>query len=67
MGVVLQGKELNQDQLDAIVPVINERMRGRVSARKFESACLEAMDKAGCPFIPDEDGGDASVEAESGG
>lgn len=58
MGVVLQGKELSQHQLGAIFPVIRDRMRGRVSARKFEAACLEAMDKAGCPFIPDEEGGD---------
>ena len=55
MGIQLQGKDLSQGQLDAIVPVLNDRMRGRVTHRKFEAACLEAMDKAGCPFEGEED------------
>jgi hypothetical protein len=55
MGIQLQGQDLTQEQLDAIVPVLNDRMRGRVTHRKFESACLEAMDKAGCPFGDEED------------
>lgn len=58
MGIVLQGKELNQEQLDAVLPVINARMIGRISHKKFEAACLEAMDKAGCPFELDDEEGD---------
>lgn len=58
MGIQLQGKDLTQEQLDAVLPVINARMIGRIGNRKFEAACLEAMDKAGCPFDDDEDGDD---------
>ena len=58
MGIQLQGKDLTQEQLDAIVPVLNDRMRGRVTHRKFESACLEAMDRAGCPFEDEDDDAD---------
>ena len=53
MKIILQGKELTQEQLDAVLPVINARMIGRIALRKFESACLEAMDKAGCPLFED--------------
>lgn len=55
MGIQLQGKDLSQEQLDAVRPVIEARMVGRVGNRKFEAACLEAMDKAGCPFILDDE------------
>lgn len=56
MGIIMRGKELTQEQLDAIVPVINAHMIGRISKKKFEPACIEAMDKAGCPLIQDESG-----------
>ena len=45
MGIQLQGKDMTQEQLDAVLPVINARMIGRIGNRKFEAACLEAMDK----------------------
>jgi len=50
MSVNLQGHILNQRQLDAIVPVMNALMQGRVSQKKFEGACVEALEKAGCPL-----------------
>lgn len=55
MGIQLQGQDLTQEQLDAIIPVINARMIGRISNKKFEMACLEAMDRAGYPFIFDDE------------
>lgn len=48
MGLILQGYKLNQRQLDAIVPVINRLMQGKVSQKKFESACVSALEAAGC-------------------
>lgn len=60
MGIQLQGKYLTQEQLDAVLPVINARMIGRIGNRKFESACIEAMDKAGCPFMDEEEEDDAA-------
>lgn len=44
------GHELTQPQLDAIVPVLNEHMAGRISKKKFEKAVEEACRKAGHPI-----------------
>lgn len=64
MSVNLQGHILNQRQLDAIVPVMNALMQGRVSQKKFEKACVEALEKAGCPLGYDTTmpGASASIE-----
>lgn len=48
MSINLQGHILNQRQLDAIVPVMNDLMHGKVSKKKFESACVAALEAAGC-------------------
>lgn len=48
MSIILKGHVLNQRQLDAIVPVMNQLMQGKVSQRKFESACISALEEAGC-------------------
>ncbi len=48
MSMNLQGHTLNQRQLDAIVPVMNQLMQGKVSQKKFESACVKALEEAGC-------------------
>lgn len=50
MSINLKGHILNQRQLDAIVPVMNDLMQGRVSQKKFEQACVNALEKAGCPL-----------------
>lgn len=50
MGIVVDGRELMQLQLDAIVPVLNETMRKRMSRAKLKAACLKAMMDAGCPI-----------------
>ena len=52
LSVKVRGKELTQQQLDAIVPVVNDRMNKRVSAKNFEDSCLKAMEEAGCPLTP---------------
>lgn len=53
MGIIHHGVALNQQQLDAIVPVLNESMQGMHRGRK---RLLEAMDRAleaaGCPVTP---------------
>ena len=48
MSIVLKGHTLNQRQLDAIVPLMNELMHGKVSKKNFESACIIALEVAGC-------------------
>jgi len=60
MSINLRGHILNQRQLDAITPVMNDLMQGRVSQKKFEQACVDALEKAGCPLgydttMPDAD------------
>lgn len=69
MNINLKGHTLNQRQLDAIVPVMNDLMRGRVSEKKFEEASISALEAAGCGLgydtgIP---GADASVMARAEG
>ncbi len=47
MSINLKGHILNQRQLDAIVPVMNDLMHGKVSKKKFEQACVAALEAAG--------------------
>ena len=64
MSIVMQGHTLNQRQLDAIVPVRNDLMQDKVSQKKFEKACIAALEAAGCPLGYDTSmpGADASIE-----
>lgn len=64
MSIVLRGYKLNQRQLDAITPVMNDLMQGRVSQKKFEQACVDAIEAAGCPLGYDTTmpGSDKTVE-----
>lgn len=48
MSLVMQGHILNQRQLDAIVPVMNDLMHGKVKQKNFEAACIAALEAAGC-------------------
>jgi hypothetical protein len=48
MSVSMKGHILNQRQLDAIVPVMNDLMQRRVSQKGFEKACIAALEAAGC-------------------
>lgn len=48
MSLNLQGYILNQRQCDAIVPVMNQLLQGKVSQKKFEAKCVEALEAAGC-------------------
>jgi hypothetical protein len=50
MSLELRGHILNQRQLDAMLPVLNDRMHGKVSEAGFEQACVDALEKAGCPL-----------------
>lgn len=48
MSVSMKGYILNQRQLDAIVPTMNDLIQGRVSQKGFEKACIAALEAAGC-------------------
>lgn len=49
MHIIHRGHELSQQQLDAIVPVLNESMHGK---QRLEAAIDKALEAAGCP-VPD--------------
>lgn len=48
MSINLKGHILNQRQLDAIVPVMNDMMQNKFSLDKFEGECVKALEAAGC-------------------
>ena len=50
LTISLRGVLLSQEQLDAIVPVMNKTMRTDMSPKEFEAACINAMREAGCPL-----------------
>lgn len=50
MSITLKGHVLNQRQLDAITPVMNDLIQGRVSQGGLEDACVQALEQAGCPL-----------------
>jgi len=52
LKITVNGKKLNQNQLDAVVPIINQslNLRRGMSKKKFEAACIKSMRKAGCPL-----------------
>lgn len=49
MTIILQGTKLNQRQLDAMTPVMNQLIQGRITQDGFEEACVQALQAAGCP------------------
>jgi len=54
MGMVIQGVELDDKQLAAIVPVIHRYSKKRMIPKdklQMEKDCLDAMKTAGCPLI----------------
>lgn len=55
MSINLRGFILEQPQLDAIVPVLNDHMNGRISRKKIEQACVDACEKAGCLLRDDQE------------
>ena len=51
MNIILRGHSLDQRQLDALVPVLNESMQGKHRLKKkLEEACVAALEAAGCPL-----------------
>lgn len=55
-SVTIRGVPLTQAQLDALVPVLDADLdrRVRMPARKLEQACIDALEKAGCPITGNE-------------
>ncbi|MDC6536570.1 hypothetical protein LN429_15805 [Pseudomonas syringae] len=49
MGISIGGVILNQRQLDAITPVMNDLLQGKVKQVNLDAACRAAMADAGCP------------------
>src|SRR5690606_23603805 len=50
MSFLLRGHRLNQRQLDAMIPVLNDNMHNRRRKADFEEACVAALEEAGCPL-----------------
>lgn len=50
MSFLLRGHRLNQRQLDAMTPVLNDHIHGRLRKAEFEAACVAALEAAGCPL-----------------
>jgi hypothetical protein len=48
--LIHNGKKLSQEQLNAIVPVLNQNMQKPMSKKKFADACEKAMRDAGVPL-----------------
>lgn len=66
MSIVLRDHHhLNQRQLDAITPVMNDYMNGKIKGqKKLEEAMIKALEAAGCALGYDKDiaGAEATVE-----
>lgn len=63
MRIIHRGHVLNQQQLDAILPVLQDSMSGRYRMKKkLEAAIDRALEEAGCP-LPGEPGGQATKTA----
>lgn len=53
MQIIHNGVVLNQRQLDAVLPVFSESMRGHHNTKKKLNAALDqALVAAGCPAAP---------------
>lgn len=62
MGLIMRGHNLNQRQLDAIVAPMNDLMQGKIKGqKKFEEACIDALEAAGCPLGYDKSMPDAGA------
>jgi F0F1-type ATP synthase delta subunit len=55
MKIIHRGHSLTQQQLDALVPVMNRYMHGEIKKRDFEAEVDKALEAAGCP-VPHEIG-----------
>lgn len=50
LRIIHRGVVLDQQQLDAIVPVLNDSMNGVIRGKKkLEAAIDKALEAAGCP------------------
>jgi len=49
LKIIHRGHELNQQQLDALVPVLNRRISGEIKNKNFEAECDKALIEAACP------------------
>lgn len=54
LEITHRGHVLNQTQVNALIPVLNKRMRSRMSLAKFEEECDKALEEAGCPLTLDQ-------------
>ncbi len=54
MGMVLKGVDLSDEQMKAVVPLINQySQKSRLTTKdklQMEKDCLDAMQNAGCPL-----------------
>lgn len=57
MSMRIRGVELDDQQLNSIVPIINKYSQKRLTKKekaRMETDCIEAMNAAGCPLIEKE-------------
>lgn len=50
LEITHRGQVLTQDQVNALIPVLNKRARSRMSLAKIEEECDKALEAAGCPL-----------------
>lgn len=63
MSIEIQGYILNQRQLDVLTPILNDLVNGVITDAEYESACMKALEAAGCPLGYDK-GLDKSASVE---
>lgn len=54
LTIMHRGHKLTQQQLDTLVPVLNDNMQGKIRKGGFEAAADAALEAAGCP-VPEAD------------
>lgn len=54
MSIIHRGHALTQQQLDAIVPVMNRSMHGEIKMKNLGAEIDKALEAAGCPVPADE-------------
>lgn len=50
LSITHRGQKLSQEQLDALLPVLNDNMHGKIKQGHFHAACDAALEAAGCPI-----------------
>lgn len=52
LKIIHRGHNLTQQQLDALVAMLNRYMHGEIKKRDFDAEVDKALEAAGCPVPP---------------